>query len=112
MKGVYEVGNIKRTKNQKKKHVFQMSEDEKNYLVKKLKEIRYYKIRISKHLMEKDSNLLTFNKQDVINVLKSQKLKSLIIEYNETPLDNGEVDYRVLLRDDNTKKSYIYDTWE
>ena len=95
-----EIGKVKRTFNQRKKHFSQMSEEEKEYLVKKILEIDYSKIRLSSHLLSKGTNC---SKKQIINILEKKNLKDLIIEYNET-FKYGELEERVLIRNNDISK--------
>lgn len=100
-KGLYEIGNIKKTDGQKKKHILQMNNTEKIYLEEELKKIDIDKIYLSIHIQEKSS--ISFDLDDIKNILKTKKLSSLIIEYNETPL-YGRLEKRILIRDNVSRK--------
>lgn len=75
-KGLYEIGNIKKTDGQKKKHILQMNNTEKIYLENELKKIDIDKIYLSIHIQEKSS--ISFDLDDIKNILKTKKLSSLI----------------------------------
>ena len=93
--GHFEVGNVKHTTNQVKKHMSQMSSEEIDYMKDKLRNLN---ITLSRHLKEKED---TFYMVDFQNEMKD--LNNLnIIEYNETLTRNKFLDYRVLLRTNNT----------
>lgn len=98
MKGVYEIGNIRKTNGQIKKHESQMNEEEKIYIEKKIRKIDVKDIKLSHHLRKKKKDI-GFKIKDILDTLKSEDLQELIIEYNETPM-RGKIDRRVLLRGD------------
>lgn len=100
-KGIYEIGNIKQTDGQKKKHALQMTSMEKIYLENELKKIDINRIYLSRHIQEKLST--SFNVDDIKNILKTKKLSSLVIEYNETP-SFERIEKRILIRDDIAQK--------
>lgn len=99
-KGIINKGFVKRTRMQQKKHYTQLSNDELDYLVNKLRELK--NIQPSWHLVEKKDILI--KKLDVFKVINDKNLKDLIIEYNVTPNRfDGKDDRRVLLR---SRESY------
>ena len=101
MKGIYNIGDIRRTEGQDKKHISQMTEAEKKYLKDKIKSIDRKDITLARHLTNKQKNI-GFKMKNIIEVLNEENVDELIVEYNETPT-NGVIDKRVLLRGD---KSY------
>lgn len=101
MRGIYDIGNIKKTKKQEKKHISQMSEAEKKYLKNKINAINTEDITFSKHILNKKKEI-EFEMENIFEVLNEYDIENLIVEYNETPT-NGLIDRRVLLRGD---KSY------
>lgn len=101
MRGVYNIGNIKKTKEQQKKHIEQMNEEEVAYLDEKLNLINLNKLELSYHLLLRQDEI-GFNFKDIINALKNEENERQIIEYNETPNTNSE-DFRVLIRSTKSK---------
>lgn len=87
-------GEVKETREQVKKHVSQMTKDEVNFLVNRLRDLDISKLQISYHLqqkfIDKDENLL-------VNSLLREDLADLVVEYNETEQKYG-TDRRVLIR--------------
>lgn len=102
MNGVYNVGDIKKTYNQEKKHVSQMEEYEIVYLAEKLKAIKISHIKMSNHLFSKQKEL-DFNMDDILNSMKRSDIETLIVEYNKTPVRENYCDYRVLIRTDEER---------
>lgn len=96
MRGIYNIGNVKKTKRQKKKHVSQMSETEKQYLKNKIKTIKTRDITVSKHILNKKKDI-GFKMENIFEILNEDKIENLIVEYNETQNDEL-IDKRVLLR--------------
>ena len=95
MKQILEMGRIKTTKNQQKKHYLQMGNSEKQYLKNKIDNIDLTKITISNHLLIKNSrNQTNYNKDDIIQTLQNKNYN--IIEYNE--VEGEKNDCRVLVR--------------
>lgn len=92
-KGIYNKGVIKRTPNQVKKHVTQMSKEEIVFLEKAVHSI-VSKVHFSQHFK---TNRVACS-ESYIKELLSKDLSEMIIEYNETPSKN-KVDKRVLIRD-------------
>jgi len=88
--GYFEHGNIKLTTGQSKKHIQQMSKEEVNKIVNKLKYIG--KFNIAKHLKEKK---IIINNLTIKSNLRSENLRNMIVEYNNTYGQN-----RVLIRSD------------
>ena len=74
-----------------------MSDIEIDYLVCKLRNLDLNRVRISRHLENKD---ITVDLTLIKAILKKPNLDKLILEYNETPNSNG-VDKRILIRDDD-----------
>lgn len=97
MRGIYNIGNIKRTKGQQKKHIKQMSQDEVSYLEKKLRRINLKKVKLSNHLKERQAEI-GFDFNHIIGVLRNKDIDKSIIEYNETVDRSGFTDRRILLR--------------
>ncbi len=109
MRGQYNIGCIKRTENQRKKHVSQMTEDEIRFLVKKIKRVDPQKIRASAHLIEK-AKQIDFRIEDISRMLQANNIEKYIIEYNETLVYDGTLDRRVLLRNvDSTNITFCGD---
>lgn len=86
------IGKIKKTPGQRKKHISQMTSNEISFLVYKIQHLD--KIIYSNHLLKKH---ITFNEKTILKTLKSSNLKNCIIEYNETP-SKDFLDRRVLIR--------------
>lgn len=95
IKGIYNKGYVKRTNGQIKKHRVQMTDEEVNFLVKKIKELNTQKVYLSKHAQ---NNNVTTTIEQILSILKSDYIKDCIIEYNETPC-KGTLEHRILLRD-------------
>lgn len=98
-KGIYNKGKIKRTSNQVKKHVSQMNDEEKCFLVEALKKSSL-NLTFTNHFY---SNGVDCKEEDVIALLSRENLKELIVEYNET-IREGVKDSRVLVRDTEVKE--------
>jgi hypothetical protein len=101
--GEIKKGKIKRTNNQVKKHVEQMIPKEINYLSKKLKKLKGKELIFSGHLKKKN---ISFDKKYIEEIINSEKIEEMIIEYNVT-YRNGMSDHRVVLRDKRKKKVKI-----
>lgn len=97
-----EMGYVKETREQRKKHVMQMSNKEKKYLVTQIKKVKD-NISYGKHILEKN---IVFNKKTLKETLNSDYLRNYIVEYNETPL-KYYTDKRVLIRSEIKDKVYI-----
>lgn len=96
MRGEYKKGYVKITKDQRKKHYSQMTQEELLYLGEKIQLVDINNTTISNHLINKKS--VSFNIKNILKTIKRLDITSLIIEYNEKNSDE-----RVLIRDD---KSY------
>jgi hypothetical protein len=95
------IGKVKQTKDQKKKHVNQMTKEEIAYLKKQIMLFPTWKAKMSKHLKRK---MVTLNLNDVEDMLLDRKAEDFIVEYNETPLETGGTDRRLLLRSTKSQK--------
>lgn len=96
LKGICNVGDVRKTEGQDKKHISQMTEAEKKYLKDKIKSIDRKDITLTRHLTNKRKTI-GFKMKNIIEVLNEENVDELIVEYNETPT-NGVIDKRVLLR--------------
>lgn len=94
-KAEFYIGKVKRTKNQKKKHISQMTKHEIAYLRKQIKLFPTWKAKASKHLKRKR---VTFDINDIEETLLSKEVANFIIEYNETFVGSGRIDRRILVR--------------
>lgn len=95
------VGRVKTTKGQKKKHIEQMTREEIAYLKKQIKLFPTWKAKMSKHLKRK---MVTLDLNEVEDMLLDRNAERFIVEYNETILESGETDRRLLLRSDKSRK--------
>ena len=107
MKGIFNIGEVRETENQKKKHVEQMTPQEVQYLEMRLKQIDARRVYISNHVREKD---VSFNLEEIQKVLNREDVKNLIVEYNETIMTGDWLDFRVLLRTDEVKNVTFFGT--
>lgn len=96
--GKYNRGQVKVTKNQIKKHVSQITENEKDILVHRINDIK--DVYISNYVNNKN---ISFSKDYILEILHRNNIRDLIVEYNET-LKFNELDRRLLIRDD---KEYL-----
>lgn len=94
------VGKVKLTKNQKKKHIEQMTEEEVDHLKKQIRLFPTWQLKKSKHLKRK---MVSLNLDEVEAMLLDRKAERFIIEYNETVLPSGDTDRRLLLRSDKSR---------
>ena len=94
------VGKVKVTKGQEKKHIEQMTEEEVAYLKKQIRLFPHWKAKKSKHLKRK---MVSLDLIEVEDMLLDRKAERFIVEYNETVLDSGEIDRRLLLRSDKPR---------
>lgn len=101
--GTIEMGKVKKTYGQQKKHFSQFSETELDFLKNSLRNIDLNSITISKHLRFKD---IKFDLQDIFDTLQSNDLSKMIIEYNQTP-KGSFLDKRVLVRSTKSYDVYI-----
>ena len=92
--GTINKGKVSKTEGQVKKHRIQMDENEKEFLKGKLNNLKQDKLVISQHLEYK---FIGYDMSVVSELPFRDNVKDLIIEYNETPMDNF-TDRRVLLR--------------
>lgn len=90
MNAKYHKGVIKKTKNQRKKHVKQMTRKEQWYLREQIKNLP--NIYFTNHAL---TNGVDVTIEQIKNTIKEY---NYIIEYNETINQNGKVDRRVLMR--------------
>lgn len=95
------IGVVKKTKDQKKKHIEQMSGKDVESISDWIRSLCVEELEFSNHLNRNKE--MSFDKDDIIHILKSSELDEMIIEYNETMSSRGEVDCRVLLRGLDTK---------
>lgn len=84
-----EMGRVKQTENQRKKHITQMSSDEISFLKRRLKQV-YTSYKWSPHFA---SSSRLFNMMTIERLLRTPDIEDCIIEYNERGNDR-----RVLLR--------------
>lgn len=96
--GEYNIGHVKSTQNQQKKHRSQMTEEELSFLVKSVRTLKLSSLKVSEHLLNK-TDRVSFELGDIAFLLYSANLKDLILEYNETITYFGNKDRRVLFRD-------------
>lgn len=90
MNAKYHKGVIKKTENQRKKHVKQMTRKEQWYLREQIKNLP--NIKFTKHALNNDVDVTI---EQIKNTIKEY---NYIIEYNEAINQNGKVDRRVLMR--------------
>lgn len=95
MNAKYHKGVIKKTENQRKKHVKQMTRKEQWYLREQIKNLP--NIRFTQHALNNGVNVTM---KQIKNTIKEY---NYIIEYNETTNIYGKIDRRVLVR-----SSHIY----
>jgi hypothetical protein len=88
-------GKVKKTKNQKKKHVTQMTKEEVAYLKKEIKMFPTWKAKASKHLKKK---CVSLDLNDVQDTLLARNVEDFIVEYNETLNASGQMERRILIR--------------
>lgn len=103
LKAENDIGNVKKANtSQLKRHISQIDEKGLKILIDKFSKIDISKTTIDKHLLNKKT--ISFNKQDIDDLLYRANLgevKNMIIEYNNTYLENEQIwDERVILRDD------------
>ena len=103
----YFVGKIKETEGQVKKHCSQMSQREKEYLLIKIFESQVSGLTFGKHALEKITE--ETSPKEILSII-SKISTSNIVEYNEVARD-GEIDKRVLIRD-NESKNVVFATSE
>ncbi len=96
LKAEINIGQVKITKNQQKKHYSQFSKKELELLENRISKLDVNYIWGSVHLKEKRT--ITYNPQDIRNVIKNHK----IIEYNTTKRKDESIDKRVVLRGRDT----------
>lgn len=96
MNAKYHKGVIKKTKNQRKKHVKQMTRKEQWYLREQIKNLP--NIRFTKHALNNDVDVTM---KQIKNTIKEY---NYIIEYNETTDTYGKIDRRVLVRSSRVYK--------
>lgn len=105
--GYIDMGYVKTTPFQKKKHITQMNKKEETYLRNCLDNMAY-RLEFSKHLKDKKRrNNISFSKTSISNMLIFGEYD--IIEYNETWIDNHtELSRRVLIRGTNAEDVQIF----
>lgn len=96
MNAKYHKGVIKKTENQRKKHVKQMTRKEQWYLREQIKNLP--NIKFTKHALNNDVDVTI---EQIKNTIKEY---NYIIEYNETTDTYGEIDRRVLVRSSRVYK--------
>lgn len=100
-KAMYNIGYVKRTEGQKKKHILQMNSRERRFLEEVLGEIDVNELYLSSHVKNKKDT--TTISKGLIKEILNKRVSDLIIEYNET-VRNGRLERRILLRDDSCRK--------
>ena len=96
MNAKYHKGVIKKTENQRKKHVKQMTRKEQWYLREQIKNLP--NIKFTKHAL---NNNVDVTIEQIKNTIKEY---NYIIEYNETTDTYGKIDRRVLVRSSRVYK--------
>lgn len=96
MNAKYHKGVIKKTENQRKKHVKQMTRKEQWYLREQIKNLP--NIRFTQHALNNGVNVTM---KQIKNTIKEY---NYIIEYNETTDTYGKIDRRVLVRSSRVYK--------
>ena len=96
MNAKYHKGVIKKTENQRKKHVKQMTRKEQWYLREQIKNLP--NIRFTQHAL---NNGVDVTIEQIKNTIKEY---NYIIEYNETTDTYGKIDRRVLVRSSRVYK--------
>lgn len=96
MNAKYHKGVIKKTKNQRKKYVKQITRKEQWYLREQIKNLP--NIRFTKHALNNDVDVTM---KQIKNTIKEY---NYIIEYNETTDTYGKIDRRVLVRSSRVYK--------
>ena len=102
MNAKYHKGVIKKTENQRKKHVKQMTRKEQWYLREQIKNLP--NIRFTQHAL---NNGVDVTIEQIKNTIKEY---NYIIEYNETTNVNGKIDRRVLVRSSRVYKVDFHKT--
>lgn len=92
LKAEINVGEVKITKGQLKKHFTQFTNKELALLENKVSKLNINYVWGSVHLKEKKA--ITYNPQDIQKVIKNHQ----IIEYNVTKRRDGRIDKRAVLR--------------
>ena len=96
MNAKYHKGVIKKTENQRKKHVKQMTRKEQWYLREQIKNLS--NIKFTKHAL---NNNVDVTIEQIKNTIKEY---NYIIEYNETTDTYGKINRRVLVRSSRVYK--------
>lgn len=96
MNAKYHKGVIKKTENQRKKHVKQMTRKEQWYLREQIKNLP--NIKFTKHALNNDVDVTI---EQIKNTIKEY---NYIIEYNETTDTYGKINRRVLVRSSRVYK--------
>ena len=96
MNAKYNKGVIKKTENQRKKHVKQMTRKEQWYLREQIKNLP--NIRFTQHAL---NNNIDVTIEQIKNTIKEY---NYIIEYNETTDTYGKINRRVLVRSSRVYK--------
>lgn len=102
MNAKYHKGVIKKTENQRKKHVKQMTRKEQWYLREQIKNLP--NIKFTKHAL---NNNVDVTIEQIKNTIKEY---NYIIEYNETTDTYGKIDRRVLVRSSRVYKVDFHKT--
>ncbi|MGX2983902.1 hypothetical protein ACWIWK_00255 [Helicobacter sp. 23-1048] len=114
LKAENNIGNVKKANTrQLKRHISQIDGKGLKILIDKFNKIDISKTAIDKHLLAKKT--ISFNKQDIDNLLYQAKLKcggggcnNMIVEYNMTYLkDEQKWDERLVLRDDKVLQTTL-----
>lgn len=105
--GVFKSGWGRNAEGQRKRHVEQMSKDEKKYLAHMLNEVQHA-FKIHPHLQEKKKRgLISYDILTIRNTLGSPSLSKFIREYSEIERADGDVDRRVLVRSPKRERVFI-----
>ena len=96
MNAKYHKGVIKKTENQRKKHVKQMTRKEQWYLREQIKNLP--NIKFTKHAL---NNNVDVTIEQIKNTIKEY---NYIVEYNETTDTYGKIDRRVFVRSSRVYK--------
>lgn len=98
--GTLSKGHCRTTKNQLKKHKYQMRKLEKDAILKKLKEINLSSLRYSRHSLHKIH--MMYEKKIINNCFTNTNLREMIVEFNVNKSLDNQVDCRVLIRDNDS----------
>ena len=104
--GIFKGGWSQNHPNQEKKHTSQMTKEEKEYLVDKVRDVR--NVTIHPHLQwKRDSGQITFDILNMTRMFRAKNLSYHIKEFSTIKLDDGRVDHRVLIRSNRTERVAI-----